>query len=157
MVYGSSSLQQHSSSFFSSIVITLSMNVLGTRVIIIYFILFSIFRVLVLMIVTCSCSMIFFWLPSLSKSKPTPFWNIKDVMLSTIENHFGNMDHLLKYYCVRRRRTHTNHVVFRNQSRGFYEEVPRDRRDAIRFQGLDAILGGWMDWLCGTDSLDRMW
>ena len=25
------------------------------------------------------------------------------------------------------------------------------RRDAIRFQGLDAILGGWMDWLCGTD------
>ena len=26
---------------------------------------------------------------------------------------------------VRRRRTHTNHVVFRNQSRGFYEEVPR--------------------------------
>ena len=31
------------------------------------------------------------------------------------------------------------------------------RRDAIRFQGLDAILGGWMDWLCGTDSLDRMW
>ena len=31
------------------------------------------------------------------------------------------------------------------------------RRDAIRFQGLDTILGGWMDWLCGTDSLDRMW
>ena len=29
------------------------------------------------------------------------------------------------------------------------------RRDAIRFQGLDAILGGWMDWLCGTDSTDR--
>ena len=27
--------------------------------------------------------------------------------------------------CVRRRRMHTNHVVFQNQSCGFYEEVPR--------------------------------
>ena len=35
------------------------------------------------------------------------------------------LDPTFSYYCVRRRRTHTNHVVFRNQSRGFYEEVPR--------------------------------
>ena len=61
------------------------------------------------------------------------------------------------FYCVRRRRTHTNHVVFRNQSVGFTRRSRVYRRDAIRFQGLDAILGGWMNWLCGTDSLDRTW
>ena len=40
---------------------------------------------------------------------------------------------------------------------GFTRRSRVYRRDAIRFQGLDAILGGWMDWLCGADSLDRMW
>ena len=40
---------------------------------------------------------------------------------------------------------------------GFTRRSRVYRRDTIRFQGLDAILGGWMDWLCGTDSLDRMW
>ena len=40
---------------------------------------------------------------------------------------------------------------------GFTRRSRVYRRDAIRFHGLDAILGGWMDWLCGTDSLDRMW
>ena len=40
---------------------------------------------------------------------------------------------------------------------GFTRKPRVYRRDAIRFQGLDAILGGWMNWLCGTDSLDRMW
>ena len=39
---------------------------------------------------------------------------------------------------------------------GFTRRFRVYRRHAIRFQGLDAILGGWMDWLCGTDSLDRM-
>ena len=40
---------------------------------------------------------------------------------------------------------------------GFTRRSRVYRCDAIRFQGLDAILCGWMDWLCGTDSLDRMW
>ena len=40
---------------------------------------------------------------------------------------------------------------------GFTRRSRVYRRDAIRFQGLDAILGGWMDWLCDTDSLDRMY
>ena len=61
---------------------------------------------------------------------------------------------LLDYCCVRRRRTHTNHVVFRNQSRGFYNE----EGDAIRFQGFDAILGGgWTGYVALTDNLDRIW
>ena len=41
--------------------------------------------------------------------------------------------------------------------KGFTRRSRVYRRDAIPFQGFDAILGGWMDWLCGTDSLDRMW
>ena len=40
---------------------------------------------------------------------------------------------------------------------GFTRRSRVYQRDAIRFLGLDAILVGWMDWLCGTDSLDRMW
>ena len=58
--------------------------------------------------------------------------------------------------CVRRRRMHTNHVVFQNQSCGFYEEVPRVSTWCHSISGFGCHLG-WMDWLCGTDSLDRMW
>ena len=50
-----------------------------------------------------------------------------------------------------------NETFFEISPVGFTRRSRVYRRDAIRFQGLDAILGGWMNWLCGTDSLDHMW